>query len=69
MHQARPRNPDDQVSTVSRACLIIAIAALGIKTSLKALAAVGGGHLAVVVFETLILLVAACFALVYFDLV
>lgn len=64
-----PQGLVDQVSTVSRACLIIAIAALGIKTSLKALAAVGGGHLAVVVFETLILLVAACFALVYFDLV
>jgi len=45
-----------QVDTISRACLITAIAALGIKTSLKALTAVGGGHLAIVVIETLVLL-------------
>ena len=59
----------DQVTTLSRACLVVAIAALGIKTSLKALTAVGGGHLAVVVFETLVLLTAACLALMYFDFV
>ena len=58
----------DQVGTLSRACLILAIAALGIKTSLKALTAVGGGHLAVVVAETLVLLVAACLALAWLDL-
>lgn len=58
----------DQVTTLSRTCLVVAIAALGIKTSLKALTAVGGGHLAVVVFETLVLLTAACLALMYFDL-
>ena len=45
-----------QVELVSRACLITAIAALGIKTSLKALSGVGAGHLAVVVIETLVLL-------------
>jgi uncharacterized integral membrane protein (TIGR00698 family) len=49
----------DPLNTLSRACLIVAIAALGIKTSLKALTAVGGGHLAVVVVETLVLLVLA----------
>lgn len=52
-----------QVNTVSRVCLIVAIAALGIKTSLKALAAVGGGHLAVVVSETLVLLGLAMLAM------
>ncbi len=45
-----------QIDTISRACLITAIAALGIKTSLRALTAVGGGHLAIVVIETLVLL-------------
>ena len=59
----------DQVNTLSRTCLIVAIAALGIKTSLKSLTAVGGGHLAVVVIETLVLLGAACLALWYFDVV
>ncbi len=52
-----------QVDTISRACLITAIAALGVKTSLKALAAVGGGHLAIVVIETLMLLGLAMIAL------
>lgn len=56
------------VDTVSRACLITAIAALGVKTSLKALTAVGGGHLAVVVFETLVLLGLAIAALLWLDL-
>ncbi|MGY6410960.1 MAG: YeiH family protein [Alkalilacustris sp.] len=59
----------DQVTTLSRTCLVVAIAALGIKTSLKALTAVGGGHLGVVVLETLVLLAAACLALMYFDVV
>jgi uncharacterized membrane protein YadS len=52
-----------QIETVSRACLVVAIAALGVKTSVKALTAVGGGHLAVVVTETLVLLVLATLAL------
>lgn len=58
--------PEDlvmQVDTVSRACLITAIAALGIKTSLKALTQVGAGHLAIVVVETLALLGLAIAAL------
>ncbi|MFN3724359.1 MAG: YeiH family protein [Paracoccaceae bacterium] len=51
-----PQGTVDQVNTLSRACLVVAIAALGIKTSLKALTVVGGGHLVVVVTETLVLL-------------
>ena len=46
----------EQLTTLSRICLVTAIAALGVKTSLKALAAVGPGHMAVVVIETLVLL-------------
>ena len=57
-----------QVETLSRACLVTAIAALGIKTSLKALSAVGGGHLAVVVIETLVLLGLAVAAVRYLGL-
>ena len=58
-----------QVELVSRACLITAIAALGIKTSLKAVSEVGGGHLVVVVVETLVLLALAVAALRVLDLV
>lgn len=47
------------VDTASRALLITAIAALGVKTSLKAMRDVGAGHLAVVSLETLVLLGAA----------
>jgi uncharacterized integral membrane protein (TIGR00698 family) len=46
----------DQVNTLSRTCLIVAIAALGIKTSLRALTDAGGGNLVVLVTETLMLL-------------
>ncbi len=56
-----------QVETLSRAFLITAIAALGVKTSLRALTAVGGGHLAIVVIETLVLLGLAIAALVWLD--
>lgn len=58
-----------QVETLSRALLITAIAALGVKTSLKALSAVGGGHLAIVVIETLVLLVLASTALYFLSIV
>jgi uncharacterized integral membrane protein (TIGR00698 family) len=58
-----------QVDTVSRACLITAIAALGIKTSLKALTEIAGGHLAIVVIETLTLLLFASMAMLWLDLV
>ncbi len=40
---------------VSRWCLLIAIAALGMKTSLKAMAEVGGRAIALIVAETLFL--------------
>jgi len=62
-----PASLVDPLGTLSRTCLLVAIAALGIKTSLKALTAVGGGHLAVVVVETLVLLGAACLVLAYLD--
>jgi len=58
-----------KVELVSRTCLITAIAALGIKTSLRTLSEVGGGHLVVVVIETLVLLALAVAALWVFDLV
>jgi uncharacterized integral membrane protein (TIGR00698 family) len=54
-----------QVDSISRICLIVAIAALGVKTSLRALTAVGGGHLAIVVIETLVLLGLAIAALIW----
>jgi uncharacterized integral membrane protein (TIGR00698 family) len=57
------------VELFSRACLITAIAALGVKTSLKALSEVGGGHLVVVVIETVVLLALAVAALHVLDLV
>lgn len=47
------------VSDISRWMLVTAISALGVKTSLKAMAAAGGGHVGTVVFETLVLLAAA----------
>lgn len=59
----------DQVGTLSRACLITAIAALGVKTSLRALTAVGSGHLVIVVIETLVLLGLATTAMIWIDLV
>lgn len=58
-----------QVELVSRMFLVTAIAALGIKTSLKALSVVGGGHLVLVVLETLVLLGLAIAALWYLELV
>jgi len=49
----------ETASTLSRALLVTAIAALGVKTSLKAMTEVGGGHIGIVVVETLVLLGAA----------
>lgn len=43
----------------SRWMLVTAISALGVKTSLKAMTEVGGGHIGIVVIETLVLLCAA----------
>lgn len=47
------------LDSVSRVLLVTAIAALGVKTSLRAMTEVGGGHVAVVTLETLVLLAAA----------
>ena len=47
-------------ATLSRGLLVTAIAALGVRTSLKAMTEVGGGHLGVVVLETLVLLARRC---------
>ena len=41
---------------VSRWLLVTAIAALGMKTSLKAMVEVGGGHISIIVIETLVML-------------
>ncbi|MDX1604698.1 MAG: putative sulfate exporter family transporter [Candidatus Competibacterales bacterium] len=49
----------DFASDLSRWLLMTAIAALGVKTSLKAIAAVGPRHVGVVVAETVLLLIAA----------
>ena len=43
------------IKNVSRWCLVTAIAALGMKTSLKAMADVGGGAIALIVAETVFL--------------
>ncbi|HYC03981.1 MAG TPA: putative sulfate exporter family transporter [Azospirillaceae bacterium] len=53
------------METASRWLLIAAIAALGVKTSLKALVDLGGRHVAVVVGETLFLFVLATVALTF----
>lgn len=45
--------------TLSRACLLLAVAGLGIKTSIGELRAVGRGKLGIIVAETLFLLCAA----------
>ncbi len=49
----------ESASAASRWMLVTAIAALGVKTSLKAMTEVGGGHIGIVVVETLVLLCAA----------
>lgn len=59
---ALPAGLLEAAGTASRAMLVTAIAALGVKTSLKAMMAVGGGHVAVVTAETLVLLTAAVVA-------
>lgn len=50
------------VEIASRVLLVTAIAALGVKTSLKAMLAVGSGHIWIIVLETLFLLGAALLA-------
>jgi uncharacterized integral membrane protein (TIGR00698 family) len=56
---ALPEGLTGAIEAASRGMLVTAIAALGVKTSLKAMLAVGGGHIAVVTIETLVLLAAA----------
>ena len=60
-----PKPITDIGSTISRAFLVTAIAALGVKTSLKMMFDVGGKHLIMVVFETLVLLGGAIAWIVY----
>ena len=50
---------------VSRGLLVVAIAALGVQTSLKAMVDVGGRHLAIIIGETLLLLAAVAAWLVF----
>lgn len=50
------------INDLSRACLIVAIAALGVKTSLRTLTGAGGGNLVVLTTVTLSLLVLAIIA-------
>lgn len=59
----------DQVNTLSRACLIVAIAALGVKTSLRTLTVASGGNLVVLLIETLMLLGLAVLVVRAFDVV
>ncbi|MEM8870459.1 MAG: putative sulfate exporter family transporter [Pseudomonadota bacterium] len=53
------------LGSLSQWALIIAIAALGVKTDLGAMATVGVGHIGVIALETVVLL-AAALAVVYF---
>ncbi len=57
----------EAISEISRLLLIGAIAALGVKTNLKTIAEVGGGHTAIIVIESIVLLGAAI-ALFHFGL-
>ncbi|MFW3616739.1 putative sulfate exporter family transporter, partial [Billgrantia antri] len=51
-----PEPVNDAMSTLSRWCLVTAIAALGIKTSFQKLAVVGWQPVILMVLETLLLL-------------
>lgn len=54
-----PDTVESAITDLSRWILVTAIAALGMKTTLKAMAEVGGGHVGIIVIETLVLLFAA----------
>lgn len=62
-----PERAADALTETSRLLLVTAIAALGVKTNLKSLTEVGGGHVAIVIIESLVLLGAAL-AMIYFGL-
>ncbi|MFN4170230.1 MAG: YeiH family protein [Pseudorhodobacter sp.] len=64
-----PASVTGAVSDASRLLLVTAIAALGVKTSMRAMREVGPGHLGVVVIETLVLLGAALLLLGFVPLV
>jgi len=49
----------DLAADASGWLLVVAISAVGVRTSLRAMAEVGGGHVCVIVIETLVLLAAA----------
>jgi uncharacterized membrane protein YadS len=57
-----PASVTGPIEVASRAMLVTAIAALGVKTSIKAILSVGSGHIWVVTMETLVLLAAAIVA-------
>ena len=58
-----PETPRTLLIDLSRWCLIIAIAALGIMTTLKSILSLGAGHIMVVVVETIILLLGVLLAI------
>lgn len=60
-----PEAPKALLIDASRWCLVAAISALGVMTTLKAMIALGPKHIAVVVIETLILLGAVIAAIFY----
>lgn len=53
----------------SRWMLVTAIAALGMKTTLKAMSEVGGGHIGIIVVETLVLLSIAVIAVMWLGVI
>ena len=54
-----PLTAGNAIANTSSWMLVTAIAALGVKTNLKAITEVGGGHIGIVVLETVVLLGAA----------
>lgn len=63
-----PEPAAELISDLSRWMLVTAISALGMKTSLKAMTEVGGGHVGIVVIETLVLLLAAVSLIMWTDI-
>lgn len=63
-----PAGIADALTETARWLLIAAIAALGVKTSLQAMASLGGRHLAVVIGETLFLMALAVAAVLLFPM-
>ncbi len=57
------------MTEISRWMLVTAISALGMKTTLKAMAEVGGGHVGIVVVETLVLLAMAVVSVMWLGVI